>query len=448
MFRRTRWWLVAWNILVFGLILIVVSVTASLLLSRSLISSVDNNLQLQSRNIRLELVERHDRLGIPHLDNGYQSGLFILLASSDGQILENPQGVALSRIPIQILTPIAPHFATLEAGTNEFRLFIRPLEFDVFSQGFIIVGQSLLFERHILLQQVGVLATVSSGGMLLLLIGAWFLAGRALVPIQQAFARQQTFVADAAHELRTPLTSLRVAVELLLRHRNMKQQDDNQLLDDVRAELERLERLANDLLTLARSDLGELSLAVGELDLHALVAETVRRIQPLAAEYGTQITLVGPDQPLWLEGDPDRLQQVLLILLDNALKYGQGGQVTVQVERQGHQATVHVVDNGPGIPTEALQKVFDRFYRLDPARPTGGSGLGLSIARSLVTAHGGKIEVTSVLGKGTTVTVRLPVVQMGDGHSYRRPRLPWPPLHHYVPARPSREAAEQMAQDS
>lgn len=448
MFRRTRWWLVAWNVLVFGLIIILIGMTASLLLSRSLINAIDDNLQLQSSNVRLEFIERHNEPRIPSLYTGYQSGVFFLLVSSNGQITENPQGVALSHIPIQILTPPTPHFATLGSGADEFRLYIRPLASDAFSQRFIVSGQSLLFEHHILLQQVLVLTVVSSGGILLLLIGAWFLAGRALVPIQQAFARQQTFVADAAHELRTPLTSLRVAVELLLRHRNTKQQDDNQLLDDVRAELERLERLTNDLLTLARSDLDELSLAVGELDLHALAAETIRRIQPLAAEYGAQITLVGPNEPLWLEGDPDRLQQVLLILLDNAFKYGQGGQVTVSVERQGHQAIMRVIDDGPGIPPESLQRVFDRFYRLDLARSTGGSGLGLAIARSLIIAHKGKIEVTSSLDKGTTATVRLPVMNSGDEHAHRRPRLHWPLLQHRVPAHLSQEASGQTAWDS
>ncbi|MCL4544701.1 MAG: HAMP domain-containing histidine kinase, partial [Chloroflexi bacterium] len=289
------------------------------------------------------------------------------------------------------------------------RLYVRPVLFDFSSNTVLIVGQSLSIEQRTLFQQVATLGLVSAGGMLLLLGGAWFLAGRALVPIQQAFGRQQTFVADAAHELRTPLTSLRVAVELLQRHLSGVNADDDQLLQDLRAELERLERLTTDLLTLARSDLGELTLAVGEVDLAVLTSDVVRRVQRLAAEHGASVSYNGPPETLWIEGDPDRLQQLLLILLDNAFKHAPGSSVTVRLGAHGHQAQLEVEDNGPGIPSEALQQVFDRFYRADPARPTGGSGLGLAIARSLVTAHGGKIDVGSARGRGTLVTIRLPL---------------------------------------
>jgi signal transduction histidine kinase len=155
--------------------------------------------------------------------------------------------------------------------------------------------------------------------VLLALGGAWFLAGRALVPIQRTVARRRAFIADASHELRTPLAVLRVAADLLYQRRHQPLAATEPLIADLRLEIARLERLAGDLLALARSDLGELGLAVGELDLAALVGEVVRRTLPVAEERGIALRSAGTDGAATIEGDPDRLQQVVLILLDNAL---------------------------------------------------------------------------------------------------------------------------------
>jgi signal transduction histidine kinase len=170
--------------------------------------------------------------------------------------------------------------------------------------------------------------------LLLSVAAAWFLSGRALIPIQQAFQRQQEFVADASHELRTPLTVLRSATDVLNSHRDERLNDNGELFDDVRAEIIRMERLAQDLLTLARSDTGGLELMTAPLELADVAGEVVRRTTPHAQSAGIQLSLHADAQPATVEADPDRLLQVLLILIDNAIKHTpSGGKVEVRVRR-------------------------------------------------------------------------------------------------------------------
>ncbi|HLH73874.1 MAG TPA: ATP-binding protein, partial [Chloroflexota bacterium] len=198
--------------------------------------------------------------------------------------------------------------------------------------------------------------------------------------------------------------------DVLSRHRNEPLEANQELFDDLCQEIVRLERLATDLLTLARSDLGEFDLAVGDVDLMALAADVVRRMSPLATKQEVSLVVSAPDSPLVVEGDPDRLQQVLVILIDNALKHtSAGGRVTIAGKRHGADVLLQVIDTGEGIPPEHLPRVVDRFYRVDRARSRahGGTGLGLAIANSLIQAHHGQLSLTSTLGLGTTVTIRL-----------------------------------------
>ncbi|HVX29649.1 MAG TPA: ATP-binding protein, partial [Nitrolancea sp.] len=297
-------------------------------------------------------------------------------------------------------------------------LFARPDRDRGASGVVVIVGQSLASEQRALDRAALVLSLGGLFGVLLSLVGAWFLSGRALVPIETAFRRQQDFIADASHELRTPLTVLSSVSELLDQHRSEPLDANAEIFDDMRQEIGRLQRLVDDLLTLARSDLEELALAVAPLDLIPLVAEVVQRVTPLARVRQVDVTFApsaSARAPVLLEADPDRLQQVLLILIDNALKYTKsGGSIAVCVERQGSDALLSVRDTGEGIPAEQLPRVFDRFFRGDAARTrasaAGGAGLGLSIAKSLVEAHGGQLTLSSQVGEGTVALVRLPLL--------------------------------------
>jgi two-component system, OmpR family, sensor histidine kinase CiaH len=144
-----------------------------------------------------------------------------------------------------------------------------------------------------------------------------------------------------------------------------------------------------------------------------VAGEVVRRTTPLATNAGIQLTLIADGQPAAVEVDPDRMQQVLLILIDNAIKHTpRGGKVELRVRRHGQSAEVEVADTGSGIAPEHLPRIFDRFYRADKARARaqGGTGLGLAIAKMLVEAHGGQLQLVSTLGVGTHVTVSLPLM--------------------------------------
>jgi signal transduction histidine kinase len=210
-----------------------------------------------------------------------------------------------------------------------------------------------------------------------------------------------------------PLTVLRSATDLLNQHRDEALQNNGELFDDVRGEIGRMERLAQDLLTLARSDAGGVELMTAPLELADVASEVVRRTTPLAHKEGLQLTLRADSASATVEADPDRLQQVLVILIDNAVKHTPaGGHIDVTVRRHGQTAQVEVADTGTGIAPEHLPRVFDRFYRADKARARerGGTGLGLAIAKTLVEAHGGQLQLTSTLGVGTQATVRLPLV--------------------------------------
>ncbi len=233
--------------------------------------------------------------------------------------------------------------------------------------------------------------------------------------LQVAFDRQRRFVADASHELRTPLTITNLEIDQAL-SKNRSSDDYQRALRTIHIENERMTRMVNDLMTLARMDSGQAILQFEALDLSDVALEAVERMTTLAERQ--QITLETIELPeLIVKGDRQYLIQMISNLIENAIKYSGSGQ-TVRVETSSDQngfATLRVTDTGPGIPPEHLPYLFDRFYRADQARtqdddssaPTG-SGLGLSIVAWTVEAHGGKINVKSQVNSGTTFEVILP----------------------------------------
>ncbi|HET9015548.1 MAG TPA: HAMP domain-containing sensor histidine kinase [Thermomicrobiaceae bacterium] len=426
MFRRTRWHLVGWNVLILAVILTLVGGAVYLIVRDQLTANVDQQLLTRSQA----------PLGGPRGPGpepgtspsagpvGYSGGFFSLVLAPDGQVRDNPQQVSLTLDPT---TLHPPEYLTVTVNNEPARIYVTTPPLDQRGGSFLlVVGESLAPVQQALRRLAAGLLLGGAAGLLLSFLGAWFLAGRALVPIEFAFRRQQEFVADASHELRTPLTVLRASADLLNQHRTEPLDANGQLFDDFRHELERLERLANDLLLLARADLGEVDLAVAPVDLGLLADEVVRRTLALARTRLVALAFAGADQDLTVEVDPDRIQQVLLILIDNALKHTPaGGTVTVGVQRQGGDAILSVRDTGEGIASEHLPRLFDRFYRVDRARThvDVGAGLGLPIARSLVEAHGGHLSLSSVPGVGTVVTIRLPLAHSAPSLSDRLGRL-------------------------
>ncbi|WP_119675083.1 sensor histidine kinase [Deinococcus sp. RM] len=225
--------------------------------------------------------------------------------------------------------------------------------------------------------------------------------------LEGSFEAQRRFTSDASHELRTPVTAISGHASYLLRRTSPTGQQQESL-KIIQSESERLTNLIASLLQLARSDSGALTLQRGPVFSALLLSDIVRELAPLAQAQHTALTSAGED--VTFEADADRLKQVLINLVSNALKAG-AQTVTLRSERVGAEVRLSVQDDGPGIPTDQLERLFDRFYRLEDSRSRdqGGAGLGLSIARGIVDAHGGRIWLDSEVGQGTTAHVQLPV---------------------------------------
>ncbi len=269
---------------------------------------------------------------------------------------------------------------------------------------YLQAGRSLADQEAILRRSLLGMLALSSVSVLLLGWGSWLLAGRSLVPAQEAWDRQQAFVANASHELRTPLTLLRASAEVAQRKLGPSS-PGSPLLEDVLREADHMAGLVEDLLLLSRLDAGSVRLEVGPVSVDDLLKEVVAPVARLAEDRNLELELTV--RPTTARGDRARLRQVVLILLDNALRHvPAGGWIHVVCHQEGHTAILSVADNGTGIAPENLPRVFERFYTGDGE--SAGSGLGLSIARSLVQAMHGEIRLESRPGEGTRVTVVLP----------------------------------------
>lgn len=275
------------------------------------------------------------------------------------------------------------------------------------------LGRTLTDQDRVLGQLLAGLLGLSGLSAVLLGICSWWLAGRSLRPAQQAWEEQQSFVANASHELRAPLTLMRASAEVTLRSLPPADAEGRALLGDVLQECDHMSLLVEDLLLLSRLDAGRLMLEQTTIPLPDLLADVRRQVGRLAGERGVQLTVEDASGTAW--GDPARLRQVLLILLDNALRHTPpGGSIRLEAHPHGRQARIVVADTGSGIAPEHLPHVFERFYRADGARGDdgSGSGLGLSIARALVEAQHGQIAIESRPGVGTQVTLALPGSQV------------------------------------
>jgi signal transduction histidine kinase len=229
---------------------------------------------------------------------------------------------------------------------------------------------------------------------------------RLLLVAAQAAKAKDDFIADASHELRTPLTVLRGNAEQAL---VLGTRSPPELFEDIASESVRMARVVDDLLLLATSDAAGLPLTLERVDAEPFLVEVAARAQPLVEEQGTTLVVEGlADANVQL--DPARIDQAIRILVDNAAKYGKGTPVCLRSEAGAGSLWISVQDKGPGIPTEFVPHIFERFYRTDRARSrsSGGAGLGLAIAQSIVTAHNGRIDVTSEPERGTTMTIVLP----------------------------------------
>ncbi len=423
MFAAARWRLTLWFLAVLALILGVIGVAVFFSARAVLFDAVDDSLRSRATTEMGLLMPRLPQMGPrqqvlrdivvgPVFTAG---GYFYALTDSDGELLAatpnvDPDGLA-DQGTIEEALDGGPTFENTDSSTGEnLRVYVVPLEGPQGTRLVLEVGRSIEPEREALRRLIFILGGGGAVGVGRALVGGFFLAGRTLRPISDAMDRQRAFVADASHELRTPLSLIRANAELLQRHPEEAVGSNMPAVDDIVRETDGLGTLVGQMLTLARADAGGTPFAFAGVALHDLVEEVGKQVRVLSDKKGLQLD-VRVDGPIRVRGDEVRLRELLLIVLDNAIKFTEApGTVGLTLEADGGKAVVRVTDSGSGIPPEALPYVFDRFYRADKARSRaeGGAGLGLSIARWIAEGHGGSIRVESEPGSGTSVTVELP----------------------------------------
>lgn len=452
-----RWRLTALYVALLAGVLILFSLAVYVALSRSLIESEDDALQ----NLALLLdstISTPGDSGKLRLDNSEQTvqarDRFVRLYDRDGEVFDNSSIVG----EVDLIQPGLlqanqgeQHFDTVTINDERFRVLSAPVRRNDRVVGVLQVAQLLDETDRTLYRLLLILVTAVPVTLIIASQGGAFLAGRALAPIDQltrtaqrisaqdlsqrlgtparndelgrlsltfdsmigrldqAFRQQRQFTADASHELRTPLTALRGQIEVAL-SQPRSTDEYRSVLESALAQTERMSRLVASLLTLARADAATLPLHYEPLNLSDLVMGVAEQMQPLADERKVRLEVDAAPVPLL--ADEDRLLQVLLNLVDNALNHtSAGGTVTIACAAQDQHALVTVRDTGVGIAAEHLPRIFDRFYRVDTARSRerGGTGLGLSIARMLIESHGGQVAVESEPEAGSSFTIRLPL---------------------------------------
>jgi signal transduction histidine kinase len=345
-----------------------------------------------------------------------QSDTFVVDLDRAGRMVANPSRVALSGLPVAAAVAAARSVGrdlrTVELGGIPVRLLTVPIGGSGNPTGFVQAG--LVLTLHDREEQS--LALTFLLAALVGLAGAAFVTllvtRRALVPIRRAVEGQLRFVADASHELRTPAAIIRATADVLQREGRVAPAG-RPLLADIVAESERLATLVADLLTLATTGSGGLVLSREPVDVGDIAGSAARRAEALAAERGVRIEVAPPSGgAVVVHADRDRLDQLLLILLDNAVAHSPASSVVeIGVERAGSTVRLTVSDRGPGIAASDRERVFEPFARLDrsPHAGRGNAGLGLAIARRLALAQGGHIIAAERPGGGARFVVTLPV---------------------------------------
>lgn len=453
---RTK--LTIWYLLIISLALIAFGASIYFYLSRSMLRIIDASLTdqagLLARNYLSDQGALESEPARGHTSTARIVPQFVQYIDGNGQLVDEIKDAAGHSLPLSpdIIGSTAVRLDTLVINNEEqVRVATYPVRAATAAapELYIRVGQSLLdlqkAQRRLLWQ----LAISIPLMMVIASLGGLFLANRALRPVErvaqaarrigagnlrervavpaagdeisrlaalfnemidrleQAFERERRFTADASHELRTPLAVLRGELELALR----KERTGEQYREVLTASLEeiiRLSKLVDDLLTLARSERGELALDRQPLRLDELAAQLCHYIEPLAEAKG--LTLEYCADEITIVGDEMRLRQLLLNLLDNAIKYTPaGGTVSLRLKRDEHVVSIEVADTGTGIPREEQALIFERFYRQQQSRTAVGFGLGLAICKWITEAHGGSLTVNSEPGRGSQFLAAFPI---------------------------------------
>jgi signal transduction histidine kinase len=310
----------------------------------------------------------------------------------------------------QVMTTKKDSFTSITLSGVKFRLYSSYVETPNGKGAVVQVYQSRLIDDLVTRQIFLVVMGIGVFSVIILIFISAHMAKKSLEPVRRAYERQKEFIADASHELRTPLTIIKTTAELL----GMKEQEtimeNSKWLENISSETENMSRLIQNLLTLAQADNNQIPVFMGDVDLSKLVRETGEKFELIARDKDIEFESIISDN-VHLTGDKDKLNQLLVILLDNGIKYTpEKGKISISLMHTTDKAIITVKDTGMGISEEDINKIFERFYRVDKARSRdqGGAGLGLSIANWIVREHKGKISVESEPDKGSSFIVELP----------------------------------------
>lgn len=455
--RSIRFRLTLWFLAVFALVILFVSGLLYVGLERALTQNVDETLQ---RAAELS-VSPPDEPAAADADLLSQLNLLSLaparLLALDGSTLKRdalfPDGMPLTQGSLNDAANGAARFESARLDGNDYRIYTAPVRVNGERVAVVQVAQRMADELNTLSQMRTLLAAVIPVSLLLAALGGWFLAGRALAPMEQvrrdvetimgdtdlsrrvsqqltedevgrlartfdgllervqtAMGRERQFTADASHELRSPLTVLKGEISVAL-SRDRSAGEYRESLIELEAAVDEMSVLVDDLLALSRAS-SNAALPLAPVDMGQLATQVCERLQVIADDKGVTLTPPAVAQPLMVHGDKLKLQRVLNNLVDNALRYTPaGGRVDVSAWREDSAMCVAVRDTGIGIAPEHVPHVFERFYRADQARTreSGGAGLGLAIAQTIAHAHGGQITMESAAGQGSVFTLRLPL---------------------------------------
>ncbi|MBN1657027.1 MAG: HAMP domain-containing protein [Anaerolineae bacterium] len=459
--------LTLWYTTILATVLVIFGAALYYLLTLTLLRSIDDQLQAtanvvaESARVSLSPLSMDQIIEFPDLNLLAPPGVYIQVFHMDsGQIVERSETLGEVALPLDEETidkALAGEsdIQTISLGEQRLRALSVPLSARGRIEGIIQVATGLAQVDQTQRQLLGIEV---AGGLLAVIVAAALgalLARAALRPIDDItqtalaicrtedlsrrlavsgppdevgrlvatfnemltrldalFRAQRRFTADVSHELRTPLTTIQGNLDLLRRGAADVPGVRHEVLSNIDDQVSRMSRLVADLLLLARADAG-VSIEMEQVELDTLLLDVYRQARVMSD--GVEVKLGHEDQAT-VYGDRDRLRQLLLNLVDNALKYTpKGGQVTLSLFREEKDVRIVVEDTGMGILPEALAPgpggcplIFERFYRSDPARSSGGSGLGLSIVHWIAQAHGGTVEVESQVGEGSTFTVKLP----------------------------------------
>src|SRR5215218_7815449 len=342
-----------------------------------------------------------------------------VVLTADGHVeSQNPTasslGLPSEKLSEECLRELEVVSGTVDGPAGNVRVASSPIVQDGKLVGVLQIARSPAVVWEIVGSLVFVLVPVGLGALALAAVGGLFMSRRAMRPVQDAFDRQRTFIADASHELKTPLTLIRADAEVL--SRGMTDPNDRELVEDLLGETDRMNAVLSDLLVLARLDAGKLAVSREPFDLALVLAETSERFAARAVAEGKNLE-VEHSGKLPARGDAERTGQILAALLDNALRLTPPeGTITVEGHIADKRIETTVTDTGPGISPESLDRIFERFYRADihsAARTRGpsggGTGLGLAIARDLARAQGGELIADNAQKGGARFTLILPL---------------------------------------